>query len=53
MYQTQFRSYKLTESKVILLDIIVFKSCELFECMEFRHEATEVVRSRKEAKSTF
>ena len=53
MYQTQFRSYKLTESKVILLDIIVFRSCEPSENMDFRHEATEVVLSRKEVMSTF
>ena len=53
MYQTQFRSYKLSESKVILLDIIVFRSCELFENMDFKYEATEVVLSRKEVKSTF
>ena len=53
MYQTLFRSCELSESKVILLDIIVFRSCELSENMDFRHETTGAVLSRKEVKSTF
>ena len=31
----------LSESKVILLDVIVFKSCKLSECMDFRLKASE------------
>ena len=47
MYQTLLRSGELSESKVILLDIKLFRSCKLSESMEFRHKATEAEISLK------
>ena len=40
MYQ-YLRSNELSKVKVILFDVIVFKSCKLYECMKLRRGASK------------